>query len=859
MPAAHSSIEPPSSPAPPSYLPAPTRDPASLAAVRTVGVYVLVAVLWIWLSDWALFALAPSTAVAATFALLKGWIFVAVTAVLLFWMLRAQLEQGRAQEERLRLFIQHAPVALAMFDREMRYLMVSARWTADRGLGSADLRGRVHYEVFPDLPARWRELHQRALAGETLREDADRFERPDGSVQWVRWELRPWLDAGGKVGGIVLFTEDISFRKQAQEELESSRARLRLALECGRAGTWSWDLATGRIECDDATARLVGRTAEEFARGGLDVFNASLHPDDRGTVERALEAALVEGRDFFAEYRVFRPDGQVLNVTNRGRVEQDATGRPVRIMGACVDVTDARRMERALSDSEERFREVVETIREVFWISDVEKNKVLYVSPAFEEIWGVSSAEIYASARVWVDAIHPGDRERVVRAAKTTQTAGTYDEVYRVLRPDASIRWVRDRAYPVRNDAGVVVRIVGTAEDVTDGKRLEEQFLRAQRLEAIGTLASGVAHDLNNILAPMLMIAPMLKPKLAESGDRDMLTIVERSAQRGADVVKQLLTFSRGIAGERGPLQVRHLVKEMVAIMRETFPREIGIAQQIPAELPPLVGDATQLHQVLMNLCVNARDAMPKGGRLSIHAEEVALEVADVRPYQGVKPGRFVVLTVADTGEGIAPAVLTRIFEPFFTTKGVGSGTGLGLSTVLGIVTSHEGFVTVDSELGRGSSFHVHLPAGTKTPSSGVPFAVVDSPVGGGELVLVVDDEPAVRHSTQRVLEKYGYRVLTAANGREGLALYLLQRDQVRAVVTDLMMPEMGGIALVRALRELSPGLAILAATGLEDAGNRAALGSFGVSELLPKPYAPAELLAALDRELKKAAAGAES
>jgi PAS domain S-box-containing protein len=522
-------------------------------------------------------------------------------------------------------------------------------------------------------------------------------------------------------------------------------------------------------------------------------------------------------------------------------------------VAAITDAAEAKRLQEALRASEERFREVVETIDDVVWISDVDKSRVPYASRAFERIWGRPAGDAASSARQWLESIHPEDRERVTRAALTKQTDGTYDETYRVLRPDNTVRWVRDRAYPVRDASGATIRIAGIAEDVSDAKKMEEQFLPAQRLEAIGTLASGVAHDLNNILAPMFMIAPLLKPKLSDRSDIDMLTIVEQSAQRGANVVRQLLTFSRGIVGERGPLQVRHLVKEMVAIMRETFPREIGIAQSIPNNLAPVCGDATQLHQVLINLCVNARDAMPDGGRLTIEARNAELGEEDVRGRDGVEAGGYVVLTVKDTGHGISPEVRARIFEPFFTTKEIGKGTGLGLSTVLGIVKSHGGFITLESEVGRGSSFHVYLPSAELQQAAALTSAPEMAPTGHGELVLIVDDEPAVRQGTQHVLEKHGYRVLVAANGREGLGVFLLQRQRVRVVVTDLMMPEMGGVALARALRELSPDLAIVAATGLEGTEKREALAALGVTELLPKPYTPAQLLMALERELAKA------
>jgi signal transduction histidine kinase/ActR/RegA family two-component response regulator len=441
----------------------------------------------------------------------------------------------------------------------------------------------------------------------------------------------------------------------------------------------------------------------------------------------------------------------------------------------------------------------------------------------------------------------------VVLAAMTKQTAGTYDETYRVVRPDGTIRWVRDRAFPIRDEQGVMRRVVGVAEDISERKKLEEQFLRAQRLEAIGTLSSGIAHDLNNILAPMLMVGALLQDKLSDPHDLTLLEMVEQGAQRGAGIIKQLLTFSRGIGGDRGIVQLRHLVKEMAGIMRETFPREIAIVEVADAELWPVVADATQLHQVLMNLCVNARDAMPGGGALRLAADNVQLGETEAGLHAEAKPGRYAVLTVADSGHGIPREIISRIFEPFFTTKEIGKGTGLGLSTAVGIVRSHGGFVVVDSEPGRGTKFRVFLPA-AEGADRAAPTSVADhSPGGKQELILVVDDEPAIRATLRHLLERHHYAVLTAAHGLEALEALQRERENVRLILTDVMMPVMGGIPLIRAAQALVPTVKIVATTGLDDQGRRAELGALGVAEILMKPFNTPEILAALRRHLPPA------
>ena len=500
-----------------------------------------------------------------------------------------------------------------------------------------------------------------------------------------------------------------------------------------------------------------------------------------------------------------------------------------------------------LREREELFRQVVETIREVFWMTDAARTRVLYISPSYEAVWGRSCASLYRAPGSWLEAVHAGDRRQVAEAVATKQVGGTFDEVYRVVRPDGSVRWVHDKAFPVV-EAGVVTRLVGLAEDITDRKELEERFLRAQRLEAVGTLAGGVAHDLNNILTPILMVASLLKPKLSDPDDVGLLTLMADGAKRGANIIRQLLTFSRGVEGKRGPVQPNELIGEMLAIMRETFPRELVLVGEFPPDVRAVDGDATQIHQVLMNLCVNARDAMSAGGTLTLSAGNIALSDADLVGHPRARAGNFVRLDVADTGHGIPPEILPRIFEPFYTTKEVGKGTGLGLSTVLGIVTSYGGFVTVDTEAGRGSAFHVFLPAA----SSGAPLAVDEgSPPAQGdqELIVIVDDEPAIRDTLRLILEAANYRVLSAGDGEEALAIVKANRDAVRLVFTDIMMPMKDGVALIVALRAAGLPVRVMVATGLHDEGQRATLATLGVTSILSKPCDRIEILTAVQRE----------
>lgn len=388
--------------------------------------------------------------------------------------------------------------------------------------------------------------------------------------------------------------------------------------------------------------------------------------------------------------------------------------------------------------------------------------------------------------------------------------------------------------------------------DITEKKRLESQFLRAQRMESIGTLAGGIAHDLNNVLSPILTAVELLQMRFTDESSQRLLNILHTNAVRGSEMVKQVLSFARGVEGDYAPLQPKHLVKEIVKILSDTLPKNIEITCSNPAEMWNVRGDATQLHQVLMNLCVNARDAMSQGGRLHIEAENVEIDEHYSRMDAALKPGRYVLISVIDTGTGIPESNLSKIFDPFFTTKEAGQGTGLGLSTVAGIVRSHGGFVNVYSELGRGSQFKIYLPALETLQASSAQAARPDLPLGNGELIMVVDDESAIREIARETLHTFGYQVLTASDGTEALALFAQHRDEVRCVITDMMMPFLDGPATIRALRKLAPQLKIIATSGLKANGKTSEAAQLGVATFLPKPYTAEALLKALAAELKE-------
>jgi PAS domain S-box-containing protein len=431
-------------------------------------------------------------------------------------------------------------------------------------------------------------------------------------------------------------------------------------------------------------------------------------------------------------------------------------------------------------------------------------------------------------------------------------------------RLEAETFWRRDGSFfPVEYSAcpiheGSAIRgVVVTFRDVTEKKKLESEVLRAQRVESLGRLSSGIAHDMNNILAPILMSAPLLRMELTPDEVEKTLETIEASAKRGADLVRQLLIFSRGIEGKRGPVAPAGLVEEIAKIARETFPRNITIDASVPRSTWPVRGDATQLHQVLLNLCVNARDAMHDGGTLSITAENVQFDTNYAAMHPDAKPGPYVMLRVSDTGTGIAPDIVDKIFDPFFTTKETGNGTGLGLSTVMGIVKSHGGFVTLHSTVGQGSEFLVHLPALPRDTAALDEPNGAAAPKGNGELILLVDDEENIRGVLRETLVRHNYRVETARDGAEASAVFARNATDVKLVITDLDMPFLDGVNLVRVLRRLNPTVKVIVSSGLGEskaAQERIAeLKELGVKSILAKPYTAEKILTAVHRLLTSA------
>ncbi len=513
-----------------------------------------------------------------------------------------------------------------------------------------------------------------------------------------------------------------------------------------------------------------------------------------------------------------------------------------------AEISQRKEAEEALRRSEERFRALFDSAPMAVFACDRHAVIEQYNARAVE-LWGREprrGVERHCgSIRLWLPdgTLLPHAESPMVEVLRTGRPA--LDVEVSIERPDGSRVPVLVSFAALKNSEGKTIGAITSFIDLTERKKLEQQSLRSQRLESIGTLAGGIAHDLNNSLGPITMSLEILRMKFPDAHSSELIDLLETSAQRGADMVRQVLSFARGVEGRRAEVLIPQLVQEIEKIVNETFLRHIQIQTLVPPDVWTVLGDSTQLHQVLLNLCLNARDAMPNGGVLVVSAANRPIDAAFAGLNQNphAKPGPYVVLEVKDSGTGMPPNVVDHIFDPFFTTKEFGKGSGLGLSTALAIVKSHGGFFQVTSEVGKGTSFQVFLPAQTQVASPTPPPPASERPAGNGELILVVDDEEPMRRITQQILEAFGYRVVLACDGAEAVAIYGLRSAEIAAVITDMTMPVMEGPEAIRILRTMNPKLPIIGASGLASTHYAAKLASLGVKHILSKPYTASELL----------------
>jgi PAS domain S-box-containing protein len=511
-----------------------------------------------------------------------------------------------------------------------------------------------------------------------------------------------------------------------------------------------------------------------------------------------------------------------------------------------LEITERKLAEQIIAEQ----ADFLDKARDAILVRDLQ-GKAVYWNKGAERLYGWTREEVLGRD---ISELFGSDPKRIEEIEAVTISQGEWRGEQEHLTKDRRKLTVEASTTLIRDSEGTPHALLAIVTDITEKKRIEAQFMRAQRMESIGTLAGGIAHDLNNILAPIMMSIEILKEMSSEPQAAEILETIEVSARRGADIVRQVLSFARGLEGKRVEIQPKHLVKDLEKIIKDTFPKDIRLQFIVPSDTWTILGDPTQIHQILLNLCVNARDAMPNGGILRIEVDNCELDAHYAAMNVEAKPGRYVRICVTDSGSGIPPELTEKIFEPFFTTKDLNKGTGLGLSTVMTIVKSHEGVINVYSETGKGTTFRIYLPA-TQGPEvlQTENCEEANLPRGHGETVLVVDDESSILTITSQTLAAFGYQVLEATDGADAVATYAQHRNEIAVVLTDMMMPVMDGPATISALLRINPAAKIIAASGLNSNGGAEKLAAMGVNHLLTKPYTAHTLLKALRTILDEA------
>ena len=763
-----------------------------------------------------------------------------------------------ASEAKYRELVENANSIILRMDLNGRVTFFKEFAQTFFGYTEAEILGRsVVGTIVPEEDSAGRDLAR--LIGDLVRHperyasNQNENMRKNGQRPWVAWANKPVVDEQGKMVEILCIGNDISERKRAEDALQQSEAELATIYNHAPVIMALLDADRRVRRLNKAAIEFVDRPTEDLLglRAG-EVFGCLHSADDfrgcgfgpscttcglRLAVQETLQTGMSRRR-----------------VEARLTLMRGAESRDFVVMAstALLRISEKPMILLCLEDITAR-KHAEEQVREQAALLDVAQDAITVHDLAGHIIfWNSGATRLYG----WTKSEAEGQKLEQLLFAQTPNLTSEAQRLalerqewsgeFRQRTKDQREVVVQSRWTLVRNEQGAPTSVLAVSTDVTEKKRLQAQLMRAQRLESIGTLASGIAHDLNNVLSPIMMALQYFREKIETKDDQLMLEALEDCTKRGADIIRQVLTFARGPQGTRIVLQPRHLVEEMLRIAQKTFPRLIRIHSEFCSQPWTIQADPTQMQQVLMNLCVNARDAMPDGGHLSILVENLVLAEGQTALHPKSKPGSYVVLKVKDDGAGIPPDSIDKIFDPFYTTKPPGQGTGLGLPTVLGIVEGLGGFIQVESRVGSGSEFQIYIPRAETNESPAEPPSDPQRLQGQGELILVADDEPLVRDLIRRILERAGYRVLLAEEGCRAVSIYRCQGHAIQGVVTDLNMPSMGGQKEIDHLRMVNPDVRILAISGAMSMSNSSDQELPGVQAYLAKPFTAEQLLAAV-------------
>jgi PAS domain S-box-containing protein len=743
---------------------------------------------------------------------------------------------GRS-EQLLQIVIDSIPHRVFWKDRNSVYLGCNRSFARDAGMDDpALLVGRNDFELV------WKATAHLYVADDRLVMESNTpkvdIEEPmtfaDGRTTWLRTSKVPLRDASGAVFGLLGTYEDITEQRQAAIDLHESEERFRATFEQAAVGIVHVGTDGRFLRVNRRLCEMVGYTREELLAR---TFQEITHPADlEADLENLRRMLAGEIQAYSMEKRYIRKDGTTAWIALTVSLARDAGGRPKYLIGVIEDIEPRRRAEAERT----RLAEIVEQASEDVIMTDVLGN-ITYVNPAFERISGYSRGEVEGKNPRFLKS---GRRDRTFYTElwQTITSGGVWSGHFINKRKDGTLFEEEGTIFPVRDHAGQIVSFVALKRDVTREVRLKEQFEQAQKMESVGRLAGGIAHDFNNLLTAILGFCELILAD-EDTSHRSELEEIKHAGERAAALTRQLLAFSRKQVFQFELLDLNDIVVSMETMLRRLIGEDVRLTSTLSSKIGRVKADPSQIEQVVMNLAVNARDAMPGGGVLRIETSSVDVDEALAAVHAPCAPGRFVVLTVSDTGCGMDLETQRRVFEPFFTTKPKGKGTGLGLATVYGIVTQSGGFVSFSSEPRKGTSFRVYLPRADEPAAKKlISGAHAAAPARGTETILLVEDDDGVRRLGCHVLELLGYTVLCAESGDQALDLARDHKGKIDLVLTDVVMPEMSGREVERRLAEAGHAARVLFMSGYsDDAVLRHGVLETGVA-FLQKPFTPAAL-----------------
>jgi len=735
--------------------------------------------------------------------------------------------------ELMRYIIEHNRSAIAVHDRNLNYVYVSQRYLDDYKVKEKDVIGKHHYDVFPDLPQKWRDVHQKALVGELSSAEDDPYIREDGTVDWTRWECRPWYESDGSIGGIIIYTEVITERKQVEEKLRDSETRFRILTE--QSPNMVFINQRGKVVyVNDRCLEMMGYSKDEFCSHDFN-FLSLIAPESLKQAESSFKKHMENIEISPCEYTVIKKDGSMIETMINTKLI-DYQGERA-ILGIVTDITEQKRIEKELRKSQERYYLSTKGGNVGVWDWNLNTGD-MFISPNLKAMLGYDDSEIQNHIEDWGKHIYAQDVEAVMKQANACIDGEVeeYRVEHRMVHKDGGIRWFLASGRVERGKDGQAIRFLGTDTDITKLKVLEETLRQAQKMESIGTLTGGIAHDFNNIMGIILGNTELALDDVPEwNPAHTNLEEIQTASLRAANIVRQLLSFTRITDQKLQPIEIAIVVKDSLTFLRSSIPTTIDIEQDIKITDEIILADPTQINQIIMNLCINASHAMEEtGGTLKLIVEKVVLDDNLVKTYPGLNPGEHIKIMVSDTGPGIDPKIINRIFDPYFTTKEVGKGSGMGLSVVHGIVKNHNGTIDVENNPGKGTRFNILFPLAAEKPMAETETS--EELPRGSETILFVDDEISIVKMAQRMFQHLGYKVETATTPQDALDRFLLNSDHFDLVITDMTMPQMTGVKLSEKLMEIRTDIPIIICTGHSALVDEEKAKELGLAAYVMKP-----------------------